>query len=69
MGGGIKTRVGTLNGVAYADDLTEVTTSRERMQRRIKKVGEFLTWSGMGEGARGSPSLSHQVVGRNGEQN
>ena len=61
MGGGIKTRVGTLNGAAYADDLTEVTTSRERMQRRIKKVGEFLTWSGMGVNADKSHVM---VVGR-----
>ena len=63
MGGGIKTRAGTLNGVAYADDLTEVTMSRAKMQKRIKKVGEFLTWSGMGVNADKSHVM---VVGRGG---
>ena len=65
IGGGIATGAGPLNGVAYADDLTEITVSRAKMAERIDMVGKFLAWSGMGVNA----SKSHvMVAGRVGQR-
>ena len=44
--------------MAYADDLTEITVSRAKMEERIEMVGKFLSWSGMGVNA----GKSHVMV-------